>query len=1087
MEAATAAVRIGILGPLQITVDGLPLPVTGTRIRALLARLAVDAPGVVPAAELVDAVWPGGNSADPVNALQSLISRVRRALGDPALLPAAPGGYRLAVDPAQVDARRFASLIDTGRRQLAGGDPHGAATTLEEALALWRGTPLPDADDALYALAPTRRWTEMHGEAVADRLEALLQGGRAADAVADLSALAESDPTRERPASLLMRALAATGRTAEALATFDRLRDALAEQLGVDPGAEIQAVHLAVLRGEIVAPAPLPAPRSVAGRTNLRAALTSFLGRGDEVDRVRGLLGTARLVTVLGPGGAGKTRLASEVARQWAPTVPDGVWMVELAPVTDGTALGQAFLDALGALDARAADRRPDRVARDTGDHIVDLLAESQCLLVVDNCEHLVEPVAALVDRLLAQCPRLRILATSREPLGILGETLCVVPPLGVPPEGASPADAVTYPAVQLLAERARAVAAGFAVDGITVGGVIEIVRRLDGLPLAIELAAARLRVLSVDQIAARLSDRFRLLTGGSRTALPRHRTLRAVVAWSWDLLTPEEALLAERLAVFPAGATVSAAVAVCAGDGLVAADIGDLLVSLADKSLLDMTNGGGSGQVRYRMLETIREYGIDRLEERGEATAARAAHAGHYTELAQRLDPVLRTREQLGALRTLAEERGNILAALRFLVESPRPDTRLRSQDLVLALAWYWTMIGANADLGAWAGLVLDATADTPDHPTRVWVRAARATAAFSYEESASDLSWVEMLAQLADLARELAAAADPPTPGLAVLRPMLAYFGGDKQAGDAQMTTILAGSDGWLRAATRIGRAGYAENEWDVSLIRADADAALADFERIGDRWGISSALIARATVRALDGDMAGAIGDYEQVSRYSAELGSLEDDSLARTRLAALRLTGGDAAGARRDIEAVRAEIDRLSQGVERSLFADAVLAAILVEQGDEVGARALGQDLRRRVAQHSGTLMHGHAVAIVGAAVAQLEIGQGDLVAARSDLTRAYDSALTTSDLPILAHVGVAVAMLADALGLPETAAEMIGAARLMQGGEDRSDLSLVRLVDSLRERLGCRFDEISSAGADLDRAAAMARLDPRTVP
>ncbi|GAA2014793.1 winged helix-turn-helix domain-containing protein [Nakamurella flavida] len=1105
-----AGLRVGILGPLEVVLDGRPVPVTGGRVRALLARLAVAAPDAVTAAALVEAVWPAGPGVDPTNALQSLVSRVRRALGDPALLPAAPGGYRLAVGAADVDAGRFDDLVTAGRRALAGGRAQDAADTLTEALALWRGTPLPDAGDALWALAPVRRLAELHDEAAADRGEALLQIGRSADALVELAVLVEQDPTRERPVALLMRALAGAGRTAEALALYERLRTALADQLGVDPGAATRAVHLAVLRGEIplatatatttttttttaaaaaaAAPVadPTPPPAPATGRHNLRAGLTSFLGRQDEVDRVAGLLTTSRLVSVIGPGGAGKTRLATEVARHVLPAAPDGVWMVELAPVTDGTALGQAFLDALGALDARAVDRRPDRAVRDSGDQLVDLLAESHCLLVVDNCEHLVGPVAALVDRLLAQCPDVRVLATSREPLGILGETLCVVPPLGVPPEGVSAADATGYPAVQLLAERARAVAADFTVDGGTVGGVVEIVRRLDGLPLAIELAAARLRVLSVDEIAARLSDRFRLLTGGSRTAMPRHRTLRAVVAWSWDLLDPDEALLAERLAVFPAGATVDAAVAVCAGGRLSAADIGDLLVSLADKSLLETTNGGGAGQVRHRMLETIREYGMERLGERGEADAARAAHARYYAQLARTLDPVLRTREQLGALRTLAEERGNILAALRSLIESPDLDTRLASQDLVLALAWYWTMVGANTDLGAWAGLVLDATADAPDHPNRVWVRAARATAVLAYEESASDLSWVEMRVHLAALGRELAAAPDPPTPGLTVLRPMLAYFGGDRDAGDAQMSTILAGSDGWLRAATRIGRAGHAENEGDVSLIRADADAALADFERIGDRWGISSALIARASVRSLDGDLAGAIADFEQVSRYSAELGSFEDDTLARTRLATLRLTGGDLPGAREDIEAVRAEIGRLSQGVERSLFADAVLAAILLEEGDLPGAGAMADDLRRRVAQHSGTLMHGHAVAVVGAAVARIAVALGDLDVARADLTRAYDAALTTSDLPILAHVGVGVAGLAEVLGMPETAAGMVGVAHLLQGGEDRSDLALVRLVDSLRARLGPLHDEIVVRAMGLDRATAMARLDPRSL-
>ena len=249
------------------------------------------------------------------------------------------------------------------------------------------------------------------------------------------------------------------------------------------------------------------------------------------------------------------------------------MWLIELAPVTDEKAIAQAMLSALGLVDTRAVERRVERPARDTTDHLFDVLAEADCVLLVDNCEHLIGPVASLIDQLLARCPDVRILTTSREPLGIVGESLCVLPPLGLPPVGVGAAEAAAHPAVQLLVERAQAVSAGFVVDDSTVDHVTEIVRRLDGLPLAIELAAARLRVMPIGEIAAKLSDRFRLLTGGSRTAMPRHRTLRAVVEWSWDLLGPKERLLAERLAVFPAGATEASAIAVCGDNRLPAAE----------------------------------------------------------------------------------------------------------------------------------------------------------------------------------------------------------------------------------------------------------------------------------------------------------------------------------------------------------------------------------------------------------------------------------------------------------------------------------------------------------------------------------
>ena len=393
-----------------------------------------------------------------------------------------------------------------------------------------------------------------------DLIEAELRLGRGVDVIGDLESMVAANPLRERLAGQLMRALAAAGRTADALAVFDRLRAHLADELGVDPGAEIQALQLAVLRGEIE-PEVMIAPPSGRRHSNLRASLTSFIGREEELARVSTLLESGRLVTIVGPGGAGKTRLASEVAARWTSRRSDGVWLIELAPVSDGKAIAQAMLGALGLLDTRSVDRRLGRAAPESIEQLFDVLAEADCLLLVDNCEHLIGPVAVVVDQLLARCREVRILTTSREPLGIVGESLCLLPPLGLPPVGVAARDAADHPAVQLLVERAQAVHAGFAVDDSSVDDIVEIVQRLDGLPLAIELAAARLRVMPIGEIAARLSDRFRLLTGGSRTAMPRHRTLRAVVEWSWDLLAPDERLLAERLAVFPAGATVDSAV----------------------------------------------------------------------------------------------------------------------------------------------------------------------------------------------------------------------------------------------------------------------------------------------------------------------------------------------------------------------------------------------------------------------------------------------------------------------------------------------------------------------------------------------
>lgn len=1071
--------EIGILGPLEVRIDGRAVGIAGSRLRAVVTRLALDAPAVVSTSELIDALWPQDPPAEPINALQSLISRVRRTLGSAESIQQVGNGYRLQVDRGSIDATVFSDLVAAGRREMAGGALTDASATLTQALALWRGAPLIDAGDAEYALAATARWHEQRLDAQSDRIEIELRLGHAGDVIGDLEELVAAHPLRERLAAQLMRALAATGRTADALAVHERIRARLADDLGVDPGTELSAVQLAVLRGEIAAEQQPAPPQRQRRRSNVRVSLTSFIGREAEVARVSTLLERGRLVTVVGPGGAGKTRLANEIARQWIPRRTDGVWLVELAPVTDGAAIPQAVLAALGLLDTRAVDWKVERATRQAIDQLLDVLAESDSLLLVDNCEHLIGPVASLIDLLLANCPDLLIVATSREPLGIAGEALCLLPPLGLPPLNADATEAVRYQAVRLLAERAQAVSADFAVDETTVADVVEIVRRLDGLPLAIELAAARLRVMPITEVATRLSDRFRLLTGGSRTAMPRHRTLRAVVEWSWDLLAPDERLLAERLSVFPAGATVETAAAVCADDLLPAASVGDLLLALVDKSLLTMVEGA---TLRFRMLETIREYGVERLAERGEALAARTAHARYFAAITAAADPLLRTADQLQAIQTLRSERDNILASVGFLAESADPADRLASLDLVLSLTWFWTMIGADSDSVSWLDLTLTATEDV-GHPGRVWAQAARALSMLFLGTRDPAASLVEMQAELSKVSRQLDAAPPAPIAPLMVLRSMLDYFSGDLGRAEAQMATMLESSDGWLRAAARVNRALYAENEGDLAQMRIDIDAAYAEFVVIGDRWGLSSVLSARGTLRAQDGDLDGAIDDYENALRYAGELGSTDDDLLIQLRLAGVRLRTGEVALARKAIEEVRGVVDGRTQGMERTLFADGVLMAIVMQEGDLAAAAAMAADLRQRVLQYPSNHIQAHAAAVVGATTAVIAVKVGEVELAISDLTQNYPLALSTGDMPIIAALGVSVGWLAFALGRPVDAAIILGAAAGLRGSEDRTEPTIAELTRNLRECLGQQYDELFDRGKVFDRASAIARIDP----
>jgi len=468
-----------------------------------------------------------------------------------------PTGYRLAVAAETVDAVRFEALALAGREQL-GRDPGRARALLGEALALWRGPALADAGGAGFAAPAVARLDGLRLQALEDRVEADLTAGATDRLVAELEELVAAHPLSERLGAQLLRALALQGRQADALGAYERLRARLADELGIDPSPELQAVHVAVLRGELAPKAPATTPTGplqtvpdgpppATARTNLRAPITSFVGRGDDLTRIMTAFAGARLVTLTGPGGAGKTRLAAEAGARLLERMPDGVWIVELGSVVDPVDLPQAVLSLFGARELRLL-ATPGTAAVPPLDRLVEALGGRELLLVVDNCEHLVAAAAALVDHLLARCPRLSVLATSREPLGIAGEVLHPVGPLAVPEEDVSPAEALASPAVRLLADRGAAARPGFAVDQATVGPVLRICRALDGMPLAIELAAAR------------LDDRFRLLADGRRPVAGRHQTLRAVIDWSWELLGGAEQVLLRRLSVFAGGATLEAA-----------------------------------------------------------------------------------------------------------------------------------------------------------------------------------------------------------------------------------------------------------------------------------------------------------------------------------------------------------------------------------------------------------------------------------------------------------------------------------------------------------------------------------------------
>lgn len=1066
--------QVAILGPVEAREGTRVLPVTGVRLRRLLLRLAVEAARTVSPSELVDAVWGEDPPAEVPNALQSLVSRLRRALADAGSVQQVPGGYRLAVGAHDVDAHRFTQLATSGRRALAAGDPVRAFADLQAALELWRGQALVEADGAEYAIGLATRWEQQRVDAVADRIDADLALGRAADVVAELEQLVDAHPLRERFAGQLMAALTASGRPAEALAAYERLRSYLADQLGTDPSPALQQQHLALLRADS------EEPRARAGatrRTNLRTELTTFIGRDDEMKRVDELVATGRLTTIVGPGGAGKTRLSSRVAATWVDRMPDGVWFVELAPVTDEVDIAPTVLGSLGLRENALLERRPERRSRDARERLLDALADARCLLVVDNCEHLVEGVAALVDTLLARCPSLRVLTTSREPLGIAGESLCVLRSLDLPEPDCTSEEARQHESVQLFADRAAAVRGDFVVDASTVADVVEIVRRLDGLPLAIELAAARLRVLPVSEIAARLSDRFTLLTGGSRTALPRHRTLRAVVQWSWDLLTPAERTLAERLAVFPSGATPDSAAAICSDPGaattvLRGQELPGLLDALVDKSLLQLTDGPG---LRYRMLETIREFGVEQLAARGEVQAARAAHARYFARLAFRADAHLRGADQLTWLATLDAERDNMLAALKFFGDS---GDRRAAVDLALGLTWYWTLLGSHGEAATWLRFALSTPGELDDG-RQTLAEASLAISAMAGDHQDRDLD--SFTSRMADLDRRIQKVDLGRSPLALLLRPLLALFTGELAVIESRMQEALSSSDPWVRATVHVLRANIAENEGDIDRMRSEAEVALEQFSRIGDRWGLAGTLSHIALARTLDGDLEGAVSAYQEAAAHLDALGARGDTSMLKLRLAGVlvRLERFDEA---------RQCLREASENGGRGQVGDLLLVigetTVAIAEGNREQTRALARRVREQLAAVGPVhRAQGHATAVSLAVLAETELQDGDVDRARSTLTTSYRTALPTHDMPILAAVGVVVAHLAQSLGAHREAAVALGAAARLRGADDLTDPRIRALRDQLADHLGPDFDAAYREGRELDRGSAIERLDP----
>ncbi|MFB6726240.1 BTAD domain-containing putative transcriptional regulator [Kribbella sp. NPDC056345] len=800
--------RFGVLGPVTAWTDaGEPVVIQGLKVRALLADLLVHEGRPVPADRLIDDLWDSQLPGNPAGTLSAKVSQLRRAFedaepGSRALVQSGPAGYSIAVDKSSYDALAFADRVEAG--------------ALSEALALWRGPAYADFADEAFVETAVARLTEQ-------RLTVL---ERADVPVSELTTLVAEHPLREGLRAAHMRALYRAGRQSEALESFEELRQLLLDELGLDPSPPLVALQQSILAQA------LPQARS-----NLPAQLSELIGRSDALDAISSSLSTSRLVTLTGPGGVGKTRLALATAASVADRFADGVVLVELAAVTpDAISVRDSLTDALhAALDLR--DSAGSAAA--TVERLASVLGSR--LLVLDNCEQVIAEVADLADDLLAAAPGLRMLATSREPLNLAGEVVWAVPPLDVPAAASDPGAVADCSAVQLFVARASAAARDFALTADNAADVAVLCRRLDGIPFALELAATRVRALGVRGLVARLDDRFRLLATGHRGAAPRQQTLLAMIDWSWELLSSDEQVVLRRLAVHADGCTAEAASAVCDDDVL------EVLVRLVDRSLVVPVHGADGP--RYRLLESVAAYCTDKLIAADELESVRQRHLEYYVRLAESAQ--LFGEGQAHWLRALDEDASNLRTAFDRAIATGQSGLAER---LVDAMAWYWFLRGRLAEAvrslnalpdseraGAWRTGFLYMQADSGAAAERErWLPTADARGQWWIAFTSSDVGELQT--------------------GQVLL--------------DRSLKTFEADGDTWGIAAVLVERAKHAHVRSDVHALRADAEKGLRLFQSLGDRWGMLQAT-------SWLGAAAELAGDFDEAARLHGECAQIAEE--------------------------------------------------------------------------------------------------------------------------------------------------------------------------------------------------------------
>ncbi len=930
-EGEQRVIHVGVLGPVEVlTPTGEPVAIGGRRPASVVAALALAGGAPVSSEALVAEVWGADAQPGAVDTLQSYLSRLRRALEPergahdaPATLVRASAGYRLDPRAVSIDAVTFEQEVLEAREIVATGDDEAATQRFRCALGRWRGSVAEGADLGERGRAAATRLDELRLSATEERIAADLSLGRHRELAGELEPLVAANPTRERLHGLAMLALYRSGRQAEALAAFRRARTLLIDALGMEPSRQLHDLHERMLAQDPSLAPPVDdlltdsAPRGPGGGRvratrdpgpprrraddppasvaasavevpgNLPAAMVDLVGRDDQRRRLVDELERSRLITLTGAGGCGKTQLGLQLARDAASRFAGGTWLVELQSVREADGVLRSITQVLGVDDAPMPDLVEDLAARIGGRPV---------LLLIDNCEHLVDECAAVIGDLLRRCPTLQVVATSRQTLDLDGELAWRVPSLSLPPADASLDQLGESDAAALFVARAAAVRPGFTPSEDDAATIAAICRELDGIPLALELAASRLRVLSVEEIADRLDDRFGMLRSSRRGVPARHQTLEAAIAWSYELLRPPTQQLLARLTVFEGPFTVTAAEGICADPQLPAEAVLELLDDLVDRSLVQ-TVGEPIGPARHALLQTIRSFARSRLDAPAEVALA-AAHARWHADLADAAAAELTGADQVRWLNLLHTDHADLRAALTWSLEQGRVDIALR---IVAGIWWFWLQFGHAHEGAGWLTRVLACIDGTSDLDRR---RLAWAT----YGAGRLDGAEGRTVAALDRLERAERLAEEVEDRDLMVLaRARLAQQRQIRGQTDAAARTLAAAQaegseDPWVLAGLSDVAGHLATATGDLTAAAAAFEASERHYLDADDRWSACLSRLGWAWVARRQGRVEEALALHGQNLATVRELTRSAFDFVGLAR--DLRGVGAIASGVGRD---------------------------------------------------------------------------------------------------------------------------------------------------------------------------------------